>query len=123
MTFESFWAAYPRKVGKRKAEEAWAKADAHGEDIIEGLKVSLQNWIKEGVELKYIPHASTWLNQGRWEDGLTTDIASLMKTNYNELTDDDWRVYLSVTTPSEYVKKYMPDHIRRELQPLKVVGD
>jgi hypothetical protein len=111
--FETFWSAYPRKVGKRKAEEAWNRTDAHPEDIIKGLKVSVQNWISEGVEPRFIPHASTWLNQGRWEDGLTVDVAALAQTPYTEFTDDDWRVYLS-GEPSEYSKQYMPDHIREE---------
>ena len=73
--FEVFWAAYPRKVGKRKAWSIWKglKGNRPAADklirILETQKCSDQ-WQKEGG--RYIPHPSTWLGQGRWEDELTS---------------------------------------------------
>ncbi len=69
--FENFWKIYPRKVGKLAALKSWEKISPN---------LELQNKMKETVELQkktdqwkkengqYIPHPSTWLNQGRWDD-------------------------------------------------------
>lgn len=67
--FETFWSAYPKKVGKGTAEAAWANADMPElEVILKSLQKAKQSpaWIKE--KGAYIPHPSTWLNQRRWED-------------------------------------------------------
>lgn len=68
--FEEFWRVYPRKVGKKKAELAWKKAMdrpaiAHIVRRIEESKRSEQ-WLKE--QGQFIPHPSTWINEGRWDD-------------------------------------------------------
>lgn len=70
-SFSAFWSAYPRKIGKGKAESLWKKIkpDQPLTDTIlkavEAQKNSDQ-WQKE--DGKYIPHPSTWLGQKRWED-------------------------------------------------------
>ena len=69
--FASFWALYPRKTAKAEAQKAWAKLSLdHSllELITAGLAthIACADWVKE--DGKYIPHASTWLNQRRWED-------------------------------------------------------
>jgi len=68
--FLAFWAAYPRKVGKKGAYKAWKAAKDKPPiekliEIIEQQKAGEQ-WTKEGGQ--YIPHPSTWLNQGCWDD-------------------------------------------------------
>lgn len=69
--FETFWAAYPRKTAKGEARKAWAKLDPVGGLLdtimaaVEAQKNSRQ-WLDKGG--RFIPHASTWLNQARWED-------------------------------------------------------
>lgn len=69
--FPEFWSAYPDKVGKRPAAEAYAKAlkritgpDPPGVLLagVERAKAS-RKW-REGI----IPNPATWLNQDRWED-------------------------------------------------------
>jgi hypothetical protein len=71
MLFESFWAAYPRKVGKGAAKKAWAKIRPSrtmvGQMIaaIHEQQNSVQ-WQRNNGQ--YIPHPATWLNQTRWED-------------------------------------------------------
>lgn len=65
--FDTFWASYPRKETKAKAQQIWQtkNCDAHIERIlqhVEDMKSSRQ-W-QEG----FVPHASTYLNQRRWED-------------------------------------------------------
>jgi len=72
--FKAFWKAYPRKVGKLAAAKAWAHAkEKPTMDIILAAidnQRKCQQWIKDGGD--FIPHPATWLNQGRWDDELTT---------------------------------------------------
>lgn len=63
--FEQFWQAYPRKVGKRAAELAFARALRRTtfEHIMDALRHA--QWSSDP---QYIPHPTTWLNQGRYDD-------------------------------------------------------
>lgn len=71
--FEVFWDAYPRKVGKPKAESAFRKVSRSG-PVLEAMLVAIvtqkrsAQWTRDGGE--FIPHPATWLNQRRWEDEL-----------------------------------------------------
>lgn len=70
-SFDAFWSAYPKKVGKGAAEKAWSKAKINGHvpDLmaaLESQKLSDQ-WRKDGGQ--YIPNPATWINERRWEDG------------------------------------------------------
>jgi hypothetical protein len=67
--FARFWDAYPKKVGKGKAEKAFVKVDVALLDVI--LKAVAQHskseqWLKDNGQ--FIPHPATWLNERRWED-------------------------------------------------------
>lgn len=63
--FDVFWAEYPRKTAKEAARRAWetARARVGAETILNGLRAAV--W---PAETQFIPHPSTWLNQGRWDD-------------------------------------------------------
>lgn len=70
--FGEFWSAYPRKVGKDAARKAFAKRKPDAELLAKMLAaVAIQakstQWQRDGGQ--YIPHPSTWLNEGRWNDG------------------------------------------------------
>ena len=68
--FERFWSVYPRKVGKQSAKRAFEKVKVPIETLvtaIERQKCSDQ-WTRDNGQ--YIPHPTTWLNQGRWDDEL-----------------------------------------------------
>ena len=68
--FDAFWKAYPKKVGKQAARKAFQRVKEPLESLltaIERQKRSAQ-WLEDNG--KYIPHPTTWLNQGRWEDEL-----------------------------------------------------
>lgn len=77
--FEKFWQAYPksRRVGKQKAIKAFDRAikskittlDAILSKL-EQLKKSIQ-WTKDNGA--YIPHPTTWLNRGGWDDEVELD--------------------------------------------------
>lgn len=68
-----FWPRYPRKVAKVAAEKAWKALKLRDDDqstldaIMAGLaRDQKSQWASRDPEK--IPHASTWLNQRRWED-------------------------------------------------------
>ena len=66
-SFDEFWNVYPRKVGKREAEKAYAKAlsVASAEEILAGA----QKYATDPNRVDtFTAHPSTWLNQGRWSD-------------------------------------------------------
>lgn len=69
--FETFWQAYPRKVGKKAAQRAFEKIKdkrAVLDQILKALawQTRESQWLREGG--RFIPHPATYLNQGRWED-------------------------------------------------------
>jgi hypothetical protein len=71
--FENFWKLYPArggvKSGKAQAWKAWQKLgnDTHYDSVMQGLKVQMKSeqWTKDDGQ--FIPMASTFLNQKRWE--------------------------------------------------------
>ena len=69
--FESFWKFYPRKVSKSEALKAWNKINPDQQlitSICAGLTryLASADWAKDDGQ--FIPHASTCLNQARWND-------------------------------------------------------
>lgn len=74
--FDTFWKAYPRKVGKDEARKAFDKRKPTPEllnAILAAIEVQRQtlDWQKDGGQ--FIPHPATWLNQGRWQDEIGGD--------------------------------------------------
>lgn len=74
--FEKFWKSYPNKAsGKSSAYKAYQKSlkRASGEEIQKGLENHLvcPKWLESNGQ--YVPYATTWLNQGRWDAEFTTN--------------------------------------------------
>lgn len=67
LDFAAFWEAYPRKVGKLAAQKAYIRAARQSSAIaiIDGVTA-----YSFPTDPQFIPHASTWLNEGRWMDEL-----------------------------------------------------
>lgn len=68
--FAEFWSAYPRDEGKKPALTAWKakKLDAIADQIIGDVKLRIAKhkpW-REG----FIPHATTYLRNERWNDAI-----------------------------------------------------
>jgi hypothetical protein len=67
--FEVFWARYWRKTAKLTAAESFRKAviskDRFGL-VLTALEIQSTGMLERQPEKR--PHASTWLNQRRWED-------------------------------------------------------
>ena len=74
--FNIFYGAYPRRVNKLGAWQAWEKCNGDRPSldallcILEKQKKSY-DWTKENG--KYIPHPSTWINKKRWDDEVVID--------------------------------------------------
>lgn len=75
--FLTFWKAYPNRVSKKKAQEAWNKLEK--KENMETLLPTLLNAIEKQKQDKEIkkangefaaewPNPATWLNGRRWED-------------------------------------------------------
>ena len=69
--FDNFWNAYPRKVARDDAKKAFGKRKPTKELLTTMLSAIAEQansdaWKKDGGQ--FIPHPSTWLNQGRWQD-------------------------------------------------------
>jgi len=69
--FDSFWKFYPRKAGKDAARKAWEKLRPEI-PIIKMIADNVRERVEKGEWRKdnqsFILHASTYLNQKRWED-------------------------------------------------------
>jgi hypothetical protein len=70
--FEPFWSAYPRKVGKPVARQAYVRAlqkpGVTPDILFQGVKVYTE--VAQLKEARFVLHPSTWLNQERWADDL-----------------------------------------------------
>tara|TARA_R110002126_G_scaffold240251_1_gene383503 strand:- start:220 stop:876 length:657 start_codon:yes stop_codon:yes gene_type:complete len=79
--FELFWKSYPRHEAKSAAMKAFKKVKVDIDVLLQA--VAQQKTSKQWKE-NIIPHASTWLNQSRWEDEIitkpTNDIFSPQRT-------------------------------------------
>lgn len=79
--FDAFWAAYPKRDGKAAARKAWTKAIKRTDldTIITAVEAFAALKARQRTETRFIPNASTWLNQERWND----------ETPYEPTTRDD----------------------------------
>ena len=69
--FGRFWAQYPRKVDKKRAERAWsALSKADKQAALEAIPNHVAHWRAERRPERLIPHPTTWLNGARWQDHL-----------------------------------------------------
>lgn len=80
IAFESFWKAYPKKVGKQAARKAWqAKANADRPSTAEVIKAVMnqkesQQWTENNG--RFIPNPATWINRHGWHDEQDTEKAT-----------------------------------------------
>ncbi|QDG65827.1 hypothetical protein NIBR502772_06000 [Pseudarthrobacter sp. NIBRBAC000502772] len=74
--FDTFWAQYPRKVGKIAGKKAFDKAIrlTSLEQLLSGVELLKRE--TAGKELEFIPHPASWLTAGRWDDEPSTKPAA-----------------------------------------------
>ena len=68
--FENFWATFPRRVAKARAEKAYldiikAKKATHDELLVGAQRYAAE---RAGEDPQYTKHPATWLNGGCWKD-------------------------------------------------------
>ncbi|WP_460407357.1 hypothetical protein, partial [Actinophytocola sediminis] len=89
--FEHFWTAYPRKVGKKTAEQAFNrivhKRLATADDLTAHAQRWATLWADAGTDTRFIPHPTTWLNGERWNDDPPRPPARLQPDNRPSTTD------------------------------------
>lgn len=75
--FDSFWLAYPKKIGKGAALKKWEGLKRLGrlppiQQIVAAVEKqkTWDQWQKD--EGQFIPNPTTWLNQSRWDDEQAT---------------------------------------------------
>jgi len=72
--FERFYKYYPKKVGKKKASEAWKKVYKSLPKINSLIRsVKKQKETSQWQDKKYIPNPATWLNGHCWNDEIITE--------------------------------------------------
>jgi hypothetical protein len=87
--FEQFWKLYPRKVAKRDAQKAFNKLNVKEQyDAIKAIENHIKHWTLRETESQFIPHPSTWLNQGRWEDELDFTVKEVKPKEVKTLERD-----------------------------------
>lgn len=84
--FNTWWAHYPRKVGKGNALRAYktARTKTDADTLLAGLAQQANTLQRAGT---YCPHATTWLNGERWQDA-PEQIAPPVTNRRQAETDD-----------------------------------
>ena len=103
--FETFYKAYPRKVGKANVEK-WFNKNKPNEELFKIIMSKLDmfkkspDWLKQNGQ--FIPYPTTWLNQKRWEDELEIDQKTLIQDTQDytifetrDMTDDEYAEMLA----------------------------
>ena len=130
--FDVFWNAFPKKVGKGAAENAWDRIrpnDNQKEKMLRALDWQRQQdqWVKDGG--RFIPNPATWLNQGRWEDEPPSVRSSLRIGAHLEKEassglpserDDLIKEYERARTAFESLNRLLTDSVQREKFPEKI---
>lgn len=88
--FTEFYEAYPRKVGRGKARQAYAKAVKDGashREIMAGLARYQKHINLNDIEMQYRCHPATWLNQERWDDELEVEAEVELTPEQKEIAE------------------------------------
>lgn len=88
--FLKFWTAYPRKEAKTKALSIWKaqKLDQIAGRIIEDVEARVAD-AEQWQDPRFIPHATTYLNQRRWEDEWKAHLKSVDGRLPRDMRADD----------------------------------
>ena len=84
--FATWWALYPRKVGKGQAMKAYtaARKKTTPEALLAAVEIQGPLLMARGAQ--YCPHPATWLNGERWRD----EPAALQTSDPKRFTRSDW---------------------------------
>lgn len=98
--FDEFWSLYPRKTNRKAAETLFNKMKVTNDvfvKISQHLRVAFLNTQKQ-----YIPHATTYLNNERWNDEV---IQSERRNEFNQPSKQSHHaaIYAALTDPAKAV--------------------
>ena len=103
MGFLEWWNGYPRKDAKHAARRAYVTALKRGATP-EALLAALGAYQFDRREFpRFVPHPTTWLNQGRWESAHETLPPGGTRTAWQQASDN-----LSDEPPGEGRMEYLP---------------
>jgi DNA-binding GntR family transcriptional regulator len=74
--FDKFWEKVPRKIAKKKCEKIYnnlVKSKEVSEDELIGAMERYAESVKH-TDDKFVAHASSWLNAGRWTDTIEVKV-------------------------------------------------
>jgi len=80
--FLDFWAVYPKKIGKKAAFAAWKRLKPDAAlyaRILAAVEAAKKSKAWQRDHGQYIPHPTTWLNQGRWDDEIQSPEDDLLR--------------------------------------------
>ena len=90
--FETFYKAYPKKIGKANVEK-WFIKNNPDEKLFKLMMNKLElfkrspDWLKDNGQ--FIPYPSTWLNQKRWEDEIYINGVPIQQEEQEEYIEID----------------------------------
>lgn len=96
--FESFWTVYPRKVGKAQAKKAWDKLNLNDSTVMliaENIALRIKHGEWSDANKTFIPHASTYLNNARWEDEVEAPTLTKVAKKPDQIKKRDIEVALT----------------------------
>jgi hypothetical protein len=70
-SFDDFWQAYPKKINRRRAREAWSRALLRSPGIERGILSALSRAKRSDRRFQssaYTPHPANWLADEPWRD-------------------------------------------------------
>ena len=87
-SFDAFWNAYPKKVGKQDAKKAFKNVKVPLDTLLTAIEQQKRGsqWTRDNGQ--YIPNPATWLRQGRWDDEVYA--APKTKSERRLTTDQDY---------------------------------
>ena len=114
--FEKFWNRYPRKVAKAAARKSFIKVmRSQDAPSIEHLINCVDKYAASGIDIKYIAHPATWLNQARWEDETTAPSQQITTTQTDYERENVIKAVLAMRNGGfdlEFVQNFL--HGKRE---------
>ena len=78
--FDQFWSLYPRKTSKQSASKAFAKL----KDEDQQAAINNISRLYAETPVQFVPHAATYINQGRWEDQVIPRNATFNPLNQSD---------------------------------------
>lgn len=87
--FDTFWEAYPRKVGKSNVKK-WFLKNKPSEELLEKMLSKIKEYKTIWKEPQYIPYPATWLNAGSWEDEINNKTTNTKSDNKTTVAYRPW---------------------------------